>query len=148
MANSPSFGTARIFKIQVLSTLAIKCWGKFRVFQFAIAISQQKSCQRLSRSACISCRQRLRHTSELCQELWFGILAIGTTYSTNNILFTYNTHKREKQKTIFIPMITLFSFFGCVCYNRRTHNPMVEKAGAQNITTCENQGKQHELSDH
>ena len=32
-------------------------------------------------------------------------------------------------------------------YNRRTH-PTLEKPGAQNITACENQGKQLELSDH
>ena len=29
----------------------------------------------------------------------------------------------------------------CPCYNRRTHNPVVKKSGAQNITACENQGK-------
>ena len=30
------------FKIQVLSTLAIKCQGDFRIFQFALPIHQQK----------------------------------------------------------------------------------------------------------
>ena len=106
--NPPSFGTATIFKIQLLSTLGVKCWGKFRVFQFALAICQQKYCQKLSRSDCISSWQQLQHTSEFCQELWFDFLAVGTTSSTNIILSTYNTLKRGKQKTIFLPMITLF----------------------------------------
>ena len=35
----------------------------------------------------------------------------------------------------------------CPCYNRRTHYPTLEKYGAQNITACENQDKQRELSD-
>ena len=30
------------FEIQVLTTSAIKCQGKFRVFQFALAMRQQK----------------------------------------------------------------------------------------------------------
>ena len=41
-----------------------------------------------------------------------------------------------------------FGFFVCPCYNRRTHYPTLEKPGAQNITACENQGKQCKLSDH
>ena len=45
-------------------------------------------------------------------------------------------------------MITLFWFFVCPCFNTRTHNPMVEKPDAQNITAYENQGNQRELSDH
>ena len=30
------------FEIKVLSMLAIKCWGKFRIFQFALAMRHQK----------------------------------------------------------------------------------------------------------
>ena len=40
-----------------------------------------------------------------------------------------------------------FGFFVCPYYNR-THYPMLEKPDAQNITAYENQGKQHEVSDH
>ena len=36
-----------------------------------------------------------------------------------------------------------FGFFVCPCYGRRTHYPMLEKPGTQNIVVCENQGKQH-----
>ena len=41
-----------------------------------------------------------------------------------------------------------FGFFVCPFYNRETHYPMLEKPGAQNITVCENQGKQCKLCDH
>ena len=38
----------------------------------------------------------------------------------------------------------------CLCpfYIRRTHYPVLEKRGTQNIAVCENQGKQSKLSDH
>ena len=29
----------------------------------------------------------------------------------------------------------------------RTHYPMLEKPGAQNVAACENHGKQHQLTD-
>ena len=41
-----------------------------------------------------------------------------------------------------------FGFFVCPWYNSRTHYPTLKKRGAQNIAAFENQGKQHELSDH
>ena len=42
-----------------------------------------------------------------------------------------------------------FGFSVCPCYNRRTrYYPTLEKPAAQNITACESQGKQRELSDH
>ena len=41
-----------------------------------------------------------------------------------------------------------FGLFVCPCYNRRTHFPKLKDPGAQNITACENQGKQCKLSDH
>ena len=62
--NSPCLGTATVFKIQLLSALAIKCLGKFRIFQFALAMRKQKNCQ--IRSDCISCQQWLQHTSAFC----------------------------------------------------------------------------------
>ena len=40
-----------------------------------------------------------------------------------------------------------FGFFASPCYNRRIHYPTLEKPVDQNITACENQGKQCELSD-
>ena len=40
-----------------------------------------------------------------------------------------------------------FGFFASPCYNRRIHYPIPEKPVDQNITACENQGKQWELSD-
>ena len=74
-----------------------------------------------------------------------GFLTVGTTYFTNIILFTCNTLKQETYLPRWSPC---FGFFGCFCYNRRTHNPMVEKPGAQNVTAYENQDNQYELSDH
>ena len=79
----------------------------------------------------------LRHFSK-DEDLVF--LTVDTTYSTYIILFDYNTLKRKKQKTIFLPLFTLFWF---LCVSLR-----LEKPGAQNKTVCENQGRQHELSDH
>ena len=38
----------------------------------------------------------------------FSFLTGDATYSTNIISFTYNTLKREKQKTLFLPLISLF----------------------------------------
>ena len=43
-----------------------------------------------------------------------------------------------KQRTTVLSMITL-SWFLCVPVNGRIHYPMLEKPGAQNIATCENQ---------
>ena len=126
------FLTAAVFKIQVLSTLAIKCRGKFRIFQFALAMHLQKNCQRLSRRNCTSCWQWFRHASAFCEELWFGFLTVGTTYSTNIIyclLITYLNGRNRRQ--YFSRWSPCFSFFGRLCYNRRTHNPMVKKHGAQ-----------------
>ena len=47
----------------------------------------------------------------------------------------------------FSPVDHLVLVSLCPCYDR-THYPTLEKPGAQNITACENQGKQSELSDH
>ena len=71
-----------VFKIQVVTTSAIKCWGNFRIFQFASAIHWQKNWQRLSRNLCILCRQWLWHTMTFYQGLWLGFLTV--------ILFTYS----------------------------------------------------------
>ena len=60
------------FEIQVLSTLAIKCRGGFKMFQFTWGIRQQKHCQRLSRNHCILRWQWLSHTLPFCKGLWFG----------------------------------------------------------------------------
>ena len=59
------------------------------------------------------------------------------------------THLNGKNKRQYFSgwLSPCFGFFGCPYYNR-THNPMLEKPGAQNITVCENKGKQCELSDH
>ena len=101
------------FEIQVLSTSAIKCRSKFRIFQFASAMCQQKkNCRKLIRNLCISCRQWLRRTSACYEGLWFFLTA-DTTYSAYIILFTYNTCKRVKQKATFLLLITLFWFL-CV----------------------------------
>ena len=101
------------FEIEVLSTFSTKCRSQFTNFQFALTIHWKKICQKLSRNLCISCQQWLRHTSAFCQELWFVFFTVDTTYSTYITLFTYNTLKHEKQKTIFLPLITLFCFL-CV----------------------------------
>ena len=62
------------FKIQVLSTSAIKCRGDFRNFQFASEIRRQKNCRRLSRNLCILRRLCRQHASAFCQGLWFSFL--------------------------------------------------------------------------
>ena len=41
-----------------------------------------------------------------------------------------------------------FGFFEYTCYSKRKYYSILEKPGAQNIAVFENQGKQHELSDH
>ena len=38
--------------------------------------------------------------------------------------------------------------YSCVLVIVRKHNPMLKKLGVQNMAACENQGKQHESSDH
>ena len=58
------------FEIQVLSTFAIKCWGRFRIFQFTKLV----------------------------------LLFLPILY----FLLIYNTLRQEKQKTIFLLLITLF----------------------------------------
>ena len=59
------------------------------------------------------------------------------------------THLNERnRKQHFSCWAPFFGFFVCPFYNRGTHYPMLEKPGAQNITVCENQGKQCELCDH
>ena len=35
----------------------------------------------------------------------------------------------------------------CLSLSVKTNYPIIEKPGVQNILTCENQGKQHKLSD-
>ena len=59
------------FKIQVLSTTAIKCWGSFRILKFVSALRPQKNCQRLSRNLCILRQQWFQHILTFCQRLWF-----------------------------------------------------------------------------
>ena len=100
------------YEIEALSTFSTKCLGKFTNFQFALAMHRKKICQKLSRNFCISCQQWLWHTSAFCQEL-FVFFTVHTTYSTYIILFTCNTLKHEKQKTIFLSLVTLFCFL-CV----------------------------------
>ena len=101
------------FEIQVLSKSAIKCQRKFRIFQFALATRWQKNCQRLTRNLCISNQQWLHHTSAFCQGPWFGFLTVDTTYSTNIILFTYNTLNGRNRREYFSHWSPCFGFFVC-----------------------------------
>ena len=100
----------RTFKIQVLSTLAIKCWRNFWIFHFASTICRQKNCQRLNRNLCILRQQWLWYTLAFCQGLWLGFSVVETTCSTKIISFTYNILERVKQKPIFFSLISLFWF--------------------------------------
>ena len=62
------------------------------------------------------------------------------------LLITYlNGRDRKQYFSLWSPC---FGFFVCPCYNTRTHYPTLEKLGFQNVSVCENQGKQHKLSDH
>ena len=131
------------FENQVLRTSAIKCRGKFKNFQFALAMRRQKKLPKTQ-------QKPLYNTSDMASaylgslpKTMIFFLTGDTTYATNIILFTYNTLKREKQKTIFLPLITFIDHLFFVCL---THYPTLEKPGAQNITACENQ--QRDLSDH
>ena len=97
------------------SKFRAKCVGnkmlrQIQNFSIFLGSGLAKDCQRLSRSHSISCRQWLRHTSAFSQELLFSFLTVETTYSTNIILFTSNTLKQEKQRIIFLLIITLFRF--------------------------------------
>ena len=53
---SKAFGTSKVglgytaFEIQVLTTSAIKCRGKFRIFQFASAMRWQKKKKKLPKT--------------------------------------------------------------------------------------------------
>ena len=80
-------------------------------FSVCLGKASVKNLPKFSRTLCISRQQWLRHKSTIYQgHWWFGFLTVDITYSTNIILFTYNTLKREKQKSIFLPLITLFWF--------------------------------------
>ena len=145
---SKIFKTCTTFKIQVLSTSAIKCQSKFRIFQFALAMRWQKNCRRFNINYCLSCLQWLWHTSAFCQGLWFSFLTVDTTYSTYAMLFILITHLNGRNRRQYFSHWSPYFFCVCSCYNRRKCYPMLEKLGAQNIIPCENLGKQHELSDH
>ena len=104
--------TCTAFEIQVLSTSAIKCQGKFRIFQFALAMRWQKNCWRFNKLLFIMSAMALAYLSILPRTMiqffnsWYYLFYI--CY----VVYTYNTLKREKQKTVFLPLITLF--FLCV----------------------------------
>ena len=133
------------FKIQLLSALVIKCRGKFRIFQFLLAMHQQKNCQRPNRNLCISHQQWLQHKSVICQGLWFGFLNLLILPILYCLLRAHlNGRSRSQYFSWWSPCL---GFFVCPSYNRRTHW-MLKKPGAQNMTACENQGKQCKLSDH
>ena len=64
-------------------------------------------------------------------------------------LFTYNTHLNvQSGRQYCFHLSPCFCFFVCPCYSRITRYSPIEKLGAQNIVVCENQGRQHKLSDH
>ena len=132
--------TMTLFEIQVLIMSAIKCQAKFRIFQFAWAMHQQKNCRRFSRNLCISCQ--LRHTSPFWQGLSFGFLSFDTTILPI-LYFLLATHlNRRNRGQYFSHWSPCFGFFvcPCLCYNK-THYPMLEKPRTQNITACEERKK-------
>ena len=93
-------------------------------------------------------RQWLRHTFTLWQGLWFGFLTVDPLILL--VLFCFLiTHLNGRNRwQYFSRWSPCFDFSGCPGYNRGKHYPTLEKTSAQNITACENQGKQRELSDH
>ena len=134
------------YEIEVLSTSAIKCQGKIRIFQFAWAIRRQKNCQRLSRNLC------LHHVgngfgipSAILPRTMIWIFS-SWYYLLYRLLLTYLKGRNRRQ--CFSRWSSCFGCFVCPCYNKRTHYPTLEKLGAPNVTACENQGKPRELSDH
>ena len=74
---------------------------------------------------------------------WYHLFYLYILYC---LLITHLTRRnRREHLSCWSPR---FGFFVCPCYNRRTYYPTLEKPGGQNITVCENQGKQFKLSDH
>ena len=82
-------------------------------------------------SACLSILPRTR--------IWF----FNSWYHLLLLIRHLNRRNRRKHLSCWSPC---FGFLVCPCYNRRTY-PTLEKHGGQNITACENQGKQFKLSD-
>ena len=69
------------FKIQVLSMLAIKCWGDFRIFNLLRQYIGKKTAEDSSINLCILLQQWFWHTSSFFQWLWVDFLTDETTCS-------------------------------------------------------------------
>ena len=107
-ASIKTYSTA--FEIQVLIMSAVKCWGDFRIFQFASAIRRQKNYRRLRRNLC-TLAMALAYLAILPRTMicffnsWHDLFYLSYT--------VYNTLEWVKRKTIFLLLITLFWFFVC-----------------------------------
>ena len=114
------------FEIQVLRALAIKCRGKFRILSLPRQCVSKKTAEDFAEtflyhvSNGFSISQHFAKDYDLVFNSWYYLF------------YEYDTLKREKQKSIFLPLITLFWF---LCYNRRTHYPTLQTPGKQHVKT-------------
>ena len=118
-----------VFEIQVLSMLAIKSWGSFRIFYFPSAIHWQKNfAEDLAEIFVYYLSNGFDIPWHFVKGYDLFFLAVETTCSTWIILFAHSTLERLKRKAIFYLVDHLVVvFFVCPCFSRRTHSPMLEK---------------------
>ena len=110
------------FEIQVLNTSAIKCWGNFRIFQFASAIRWKKNCWRLTAetfsyyigNGCGICW----HFAKGC-DLFFQQLRLLVLPKSYCLLITHLNGWNGRQ--YLSRSLPCFSFFMDPCNIRRTH---------------------------
>ena len=132
-------------KNSVTKLSAIICRHYFRHFQFASAIYQQKNCQRLIRHLCILHPQWLRQLFVKGYDLVFYELRLPVLSKLYCLFITHLDGWNGRQHLRCWSPCS--DFFMCLSLSVKTNYPITEKPGVQNILTCENQGKQHKLSD-
>ena len=87
------------FKIQVLSMLAIKFRGDFRIFNLLRQYISKKTAEDSSINLCILRQQWFWHTSSFSQWLWFDFLTDETTCS---IAYLEHIWKGETEGNIYL----------------------------------------------
>ena len=120
------------FEIQMLSTLAIKCQGGSRIFQFAWQYVSKKTREDLAETFAYYVGSSLSITQHFAKgfDLVFWQLRL---LALPKIYCLLMTHLNEwNGRKYFSHWSLCFSFFVCPCYSRRIHYPTLEKPVAQN----------------
>ena len=125
----------------------IKCPGDFRIFQSALAVRLQK--KQLPKA-----QQKPLYIMLAMPSAYIIILPMTMIWFFNswNYLFYLNYIVYLKHiltgdtRQYLSPRSPCFGFFVCPCYSRSIQYLMLQDP--QNIAACENQGIQHELSNH